>query len=165
MLLTLLLLRPVSQHQLSVLLRWRSASVFCEPCCTLGGYRSRMAPQIMYCNVLFRSLMWTHTMVDRFRRKFNKDTLVYILIIYPFTSKHIVPQCFDRLCRRLSLRLGESHHIGVCFCDFIVHHVRLKQMADSLTVRTYWALLLTLMRLRVQSDACIEFSRSREPHK
>lgn len=119
----------------------------------------------MYCKVLFYYPVWLHTLADQVRETIDKNTLEYILVICPVAYKYIVPQCFIKLRGSFIRRLTATHHIDVCFYDYIVRCVRFKQKADSLTVRRYCALLLTLMPLSFQCNACVECVGSGVLHK
>lgn len=91
-----------------------------------------------------------------FGQTFDKYTLEYILIMYPVGSKLLVRQCFGVFHRRFVRRLVEWHHVGVCFCGYIVRCVRIKQGAGSLALEMYSAFHLTLKRLLFQCNACVE---------
>lgn len=63
---------------------------------------------------------------------------------------------FDILCKQFIWQLGESHHIAVWFCNYIICCLRLEPVLDSPMVRRYRALHLMIMPITFQSNACVE---------
>lgn len=64
--------------------------------------------------------------------------------------------CFDVLSRQIFRSLSDSNQFAVCLCDYIICPIRREKVFDVFRVGQYFALLLTLMRLRFERNSCGE---------
>lgn len=120
------------------------------------GWRSRLTRQIMYCRALFIMPKGTHTVEDRFWQSLDKNSSVYIFIIYCVTWNGLVPQCLGTLYKQLIRQLSDPNNIGACFSDYIVCCLCLELLDDGFTLGRYCAFHLKDMPLLSQGNSFAE---------